>query len=46
VPLLALMLGIGLYPKPLYDRVNPSVAQVLERVEVALDQRLAMEEGR
>ncbi|MGH8883758.1 MAG: NADH-quinone oxidoreductase subunit M [Egibacteraceae bacterium] len=34
-PLVALMLGIGLYPKPLYDRVNPSVAKVLDQVTVA-----------
>jgi NADH-quinone oxidoreductase subunit M len=33
IPLLALMLGIGLYPKPLYDRVNPSVSQVLQPVQ-------------
>lgn len=33
-PLVALMLGIGLYPKPLYDRVNPSVARLLDQVTV------------
>ena len=29
VPLLVLMLGIGLYPKPIYDRVSPSVDRVI-----------------
>jgi NADH-quinone oxidoreductase subunit M len=33
-PLVVLMLGIGLYPKPLYDRVNPSVARVIDQVTV------------
>ncbi|MGH8901330.1 MAG: NADH-quinone oxidoreductase subunit M [Egibacteraceae bacterium] len=37
-PLVALMLGIGLYPKPLYDRVNPSVAKVIDQVAVAQSQ--------
>lgn len=37
VPLIALMLGIGLYPKPLYDRVNPSVERVLSEVSAATD---------
>ena len=32
-PLLVLMLAIGLYPKPLYDRVTPSVEQVITQVE-------------
>ena len=32
VPLVVLMLGIGLYPKPLYDRVNPSVERILAEV--------------
>jgi len=32
VPLVVLMLAIGLYPKPLYDRVNPSVERVLAEV--------------
>ncbi|MBA2529054.1 MAG: NADH-quinone oxidoreductase subunit M [Euzebyales bacterium] len=34
-PLVALMLGIGLYPKPLYDVVNPSVEQVVAGVAAA-----------
>lgn len=32
-PLLVLMLAIGLYPKPLYDRVTPTVEQVIAQVE-------------
>jgi hypothetical protein len=35
VPLLVLMIGIGLYPKPLYDRVNPTVEQIIAEVEPA-----------
>ena len=37
VPLLALMLGIGLYPKPIYDRVNPSVDQVIVEARAGAD---------
>jgi len=32
-PLVVLMLAIGLYPQPLYDRVNPSVEAVIAFVE-------------
>jgi NADH-quinone oxidoreductase subunit M len=32
-PLLVLMLVIGLYPGPLYDRVTPTIEQVLDRVD-------------
>ncbi len=35
VPLIALMLFMGLYPKPLIARMEPSVAQVLARVHSA-----------
>ncbi len=35
-PLLVLMLVIGLYPKPLYDRVTPSVEAVLQQVDADL----------
>ncbi|MPZ87810.1 MAG: NADH-quinone oxidoreductase subunit M [Nitriliruptorales bacterium] len=34
-PLIVLMLVIGLYPKPLYDRVNPSVEQIVSGVQDA-----------
>jgi len=37
VPLVALMLGIGLYPDPLYDRVNPSVEAIVAEVQAASD---------
>ncbi|MDP8970829.1 MAG: NADH-quinone oxidoreductase subunit M [Actinomycetota bacterium] len=30
VPIVALMIAIGLYPQPLYERVNPSVAEVVK----------------
>ncbi|MDP9405786.1 MAG: NADH-quinone oxidoreductase subunit M [Actinomycetota bacterium] len=49
VPLVVLMLGIGLYPKPLYDRVNPSVesivAGVRDRATAATDQRSVSQEA-
>jgi NADH-quinone oxidoreductase subunit M len=32
-PLVVLMLAIGLYPQPLYDRINPSVEAVVSLVE-------------
>ena len=32
-PLLALMLVMGLYPKPVLDRIEPSVDRVIERIE-------------
>ncbi len=35
VPLLALMLLMGLYPRPLLTRMEPSVAQLLSRVQAA-----------
>jgi NADH-quinone oxidoreductase subunit M len=34
-PLVLLMVGIGLYPQPMYDRVTPSVEQIIERVDAA-----------
>ena len=38
VPLVLLMLAIGLYPRPLYDRVNPTVEALVQsvRAEVQL----------
>ena len=32
VPLVALMFGIGLYPDPLYDRVTPTVEEIVATV--------------
>lgn len=37
VPLVALMLVIGLYPKPIYDRVNPSVDRVVSEARAGAD---------
>jgi NADH-quinone oxidoreductase subunit M len=37
VPLVVLMLGIGLYPKPIYDRVNPSVERVITEARAGAD---------
>ncbi|MGI8875410.1 MAG: NADH-quinone oxidoreductase subunit M [Egibacteraceae bacterium] len=34
-PLIALMVGIGLYPAPLYDRVTPSVEAIIAEVDGA-----------
>ena len=33
VPLIVSIVAIGLYPKPLYDRVTPTVEQILAQVE-------------
>jgi NADH-quinone oxidoreductase subunit M len=43
VPLLALMLGIGLYPAPIYDRVNPTIEQIIG--EVAPSDDISLETG-
>ena len=49
VPLVALILAIGLYPKPLYDRINPSVsnvvADVIQRADIATANVAASQEG-
>ena len=44
-PLVVLMLAIGLYPKPLYDIVTPSVEAVIEQVEVDLAAAAAAADG-
>jgi NADH-quinone oxidoreductase subunit M len=41
-PLVVLMLAIGLYPKPLYDRVTPTVEQLVTELE---EVRAAAEEA-
>ncbi len=33
VPLIVLILGIGVYPKPVFDRIEPSIELVLDRIE-------------
>ena len=37
VPLIVLMVGIGLYPKPIYDRVNPAVERIISEARTAAD---------
>lgn len=37
VPLIALILGLGVYPKPVMDRINPSVEIILDRIESQTD---------
>jgi len=32
-PLIVLIIGIGVYPKPVFDRVEPSVEIILDRIE-------------
>ena len=46
VPLILLMVGIGLYPKPIYDRVTPSVDAIVDYVrEQASAPPIALENG-
>jgi NADH-quinone oxidoreductase subunit M len=44
VPLIVLMVGIGLYPQPLYERITPSVEQIIAEVNGAADVTLEAEE--
>ncbi|MEN8235100.1 MAG: NADH-quinone oxidoreductase subunit M [Actinomycetota bacterium] len=37
VPLIVLVVGIGIYPKPVLDRVEPSVELILDRIEAQTD---------
>lgn len=37
VPLVLLIVGLGVYPKPVFDRVEPSVGIILDRIEEATD---------
>lgn len=37
VPLLALIVFLGVYPKPMLDRIEPSVNRVLDRMEAEVD---------
>ena len=37
LPLLALIIGIGLYPKPILDRIEPSVDALLVHIEESVD---------
>jgi len=35
VPLIVLIIGLGVYPKPVMERIQPSVEPIIERIEVA-----------
>lgn len=37
VPIVVLTLGLGVYPKPVMDRIQPSVESILDRIEGATD---------
>jgi len=37
VPLIILILGIGVYPKPVFDRIEPSIEAVLDRIEAVTE---------
>jgi NADH-quinone oxidoreductase subunit M len=37
VPLIVLIIGIGVYPKPVFDRIDPSVGIILDRIEATTD---------
>jgi NADH-quinone oxidoreductase subunit M len=39
LPLLAIMVVSGVYPKPMLDRINPSVERLIDRVEAETDYR-------
>ena len=36
-PLVVLILVLGVYPKPALDRIEPAVAEVLDRIEATTD---------
>jgi NADH-quinone oxidoreductase subunit M len=36
-PLVVLIIGLGVYPKPVFDRIEPSVGVILERIEATTD---------
>ena len=37
VPLLVLIVFLGIYPKPVLDRIEPSVNRILDRMEEQVD---------
>ncbi|MGH9110183.1 MAG: hypothetical protein ACRDY3_12100, partial [Acidimicrobiales bacterium] len=39
VPLVALIVAMGIYPKPVLDRITPSVNRLVARVEVSTHTR-------
>ncbi|MDK1097056.1 MAG: NADH-quinone oxidoreductase subunit M [Actinomycetota bacterium] len=36
-PLVVLIIGLGVYPKPVFDRIEPSVGIILDRIEATTD---------
>ena len=36
-PLVVLIIGLGVYPKPVFERIEPSVGIILERIEATTD---------
>jgi NADH-quinone oxidoreductase subunit M len=40
IPMVAMILFLGLYPKPALDRIEPSVDAILERIEQVTDYRV------
>ena len=45
VPLIVLIIGLGVYPKPVFDRIEPSVGIILDRIEATTDYEVP-EQGR
>lgn len=37
VPLVVLIIGLGIYPKPAMDRIQPAVESILDRIEATTD---------
>lgn len=37
LPLVVLIIGMGVYPKPVFDRIDPSVGIILDRIEATTD---------
>ncbi|MGB5532304.1 MAG: NADH-quinone oxidoreductase subunit M, partial [Acidimicrobiia bacterium] len=37
VPLIVIVIGIGVYPQPVFDRIDPSVEIILDRIEATTD---------
>ena len=42
VPLVVLIVGLGIYPKPVMERINPSVEIILDRIESGTDYEVPM----
>jgi len=37
IPLVALIVFLGVYPKPVLDRVEPSVKRIIDRMEIQVE---------